>query len=208
MNKSLAVVPITVLSAVLLGGCTTASTVATVANVALELSGLKKPEVPESQKPARKVPVSVAAGSNLNADSRGKPLSVVARIYKLKDSTSFYQAPYDAFVTPGRDKVVLGDDLIESREITLLPGQQYDWTESVPRTASGLGIVVLFHSPASQRWRFVFAPAESEKSGVLIGAHACALTVSRGAIVPVQSGGGAVSNSPPNQLAPVRCEQG
>ena len=189
-----------------LAGCGTAGTVATVANLALEMSGVKKPELPESQKPPRKVPVSMAAGRNLNADGRGRPLAVVARIYKLKDSTSFHQAPFEAFVTPGRDRAVLGDDLIESREITLLPGQQYDWTESVPRTANALGVVVLFHSPAAQRWRFAFDPVESEKTGVLMGVHACALTVTRGAIVPVQNAGSSAPASAPNLLAPVQCK--
>lgn len=196
------------LTAALLGGCGTAGTVATVANIALEMTGVKKPELPESQKPPRKVPVSLAAGTNLNADSRGKAVAVVARIYKLKDSTSFYQAPFDAFVTPGRDKAVLGDDLIESREITLIPGQRYDWTEAMPRSANALGVVVLFHSPGAQRWRFAFDPVESEKTGVLMGAHACALTVTRGAIVPVQNAGSNAPAPSPHLLAPIQCKVG
>lgn len=196
------------LAAAMLAGCGTASTVATVANIALEMSGVKKPELPESQKPPRKVPVSLAAGTNLNADGRGRPLAVVARVYKLKDSTSFYQAPFDAFVTPGRDKAVLGDDLIESREITLLPGQQYDWTETVPRTANAVGVVVLFHSPGAQRWRFAFDPIESEKTGVLMGVHACALTVTRGAIVPAQNAGSTGPAPAANLLSPIQCKAG
>jgi type VI secretion system protein VasD len=200
-----------VLPCALLAGCTaigTASTVLKVANVALEASGLKQPELPESQKPPRKVVVSLAAGKNLNADAQGKPLAVVARIYKLRDSTSFYQAPFDAFVTPGRDKALLGDDLIETREITLLPNQQYDWTETVPRHAGALAVVVLFHSPGTGRWRFAFDPVESEKSGVLIGAHACALTVTRGAIAPVQNASSSTPATPPNLLTPVPCRVG
>lgn len=193
------------IAAALLTGCGTAGTISTVANIALELSGVKKPELPESQKPPRKIPVSIAAGKNLNADSKGKPLAVVLRIYKLKDSSSFYQAPFDAFLTPGRDKAVLGDDLVESREITLLPDQQFDWTEVVPRQAGALGIVALFHSPGAQRWRFAFDPVESEKTGILMGAHACALTVTRGAIVPMQNAGSMNPAPPPNLLSSVHC---
>jgi len=194
------------LLAALVAGCgSPAATVGAVAKIALQASGLTAPELPESQKPPRKVPMSIAAGKNLNADARGQPLAAVVRIYKLKDSTAFYQAPFDAFVTAGRDKAVLGDDLVESREITLIPDQQFNWTETVPRAAGTVGVVVLFHSPGSQRWRFAFDAVEAEKSGLVMGAHACALTVTRGAVLPMQSGH--ASGPPPayNHLAQVSC---
>ena len=190
-----------------LSGCgSPAATLGAVAKVALEASGLTKPELPESQKPPRKVAMSIAAGKNLNADVRGQPLAAVVRIYKLKDTTNFYQAPFDAFVAAGRDKTVLGEDLVESREITLIPGRDFNWTEAVPRTASAIGVVVLFHSPSSQRWRFAFDAVETEKSGIVMGAHACALTVTRGTPLPA---GGAVAGGPPpalNQLVQVNCK--
>lgn len=190
----------------LVAGCgSPAATLGTVAKIALNASGLTAPELPESQKPPRKVPMSIDAGKNLNADGRGQPLAVVVRIYKLKDTTAFYQAPFDAFVTTGRDKEVLGDALVESREITLIPGQPFNWTETVPRAAGALGIVALFHSPGPQRWRVAFDAVAAEKSGVVMGAHACALTVTKGAVLPLQSGN--ASGPPPNynQLVQVNC---
>nr|WP_218508423.1 type VI secretion system lipoprotein TssJ [Variovorax sp. dw_308] len=197
----------TLLCAAALAGCASpVATLGTVAKVALEVSGLSKPELPELQKPPRKVPVSIAAGKNLNADDRGRPLAAVMRIYKLKDTTAFYQAPFDAFVTTGRDKAVLGDDLIESRDITLIPDQQLNLSETLPRTVNAMGIVVLFHSPGGQRWRVAFDAAEAEKTGVVIGAHACALTVTQGAVIDVQGHG---QSEPPrtyNRLAQVNCK--
>jgi len=194
------------LCAVMLAGCASpVSTLATVAKVALEVSGVTKPELPELQKPPRKVPVSIAAGKNLNADDRGRPLAAVMRIYKLKDATAFYQAPFDAFVTAGRDKALLGDDLIESREITLIPDQQFNLKEILPRTVNAMGIVVLFHSPGGQRWRVAFDAAEAEKTGVVIGAHACALTVTQGTVIDIQGQG---KSEPPrtyDRLAQVNC---
>ncbi|MDR2853134.1 MAG: type VI secretion system lipoprotein TssJ [Burkholderiaceae bacterium] len=196
------------LACVGLSGCAATGplgTAAKVANAALELSGLKQPELPESQKPPRQIAVSIAAGKNLNADSKGKPIAVLMRIYKLKEATGFYQAAFDTFVTQGRDKQELGDTLIESREITLIPDKEYSWTETVPRPAGALGFVVLFHSPSPQRWRFAFDAAKSEPSGILIGVHACALTVTRGTIVPAQNTGGTAETAPPNLLTPVVC---
>ncbi|WP_159274861.1 type VI secretion system lipoprotein TssJ [Variovorax boronicumulans] len=191
------------LAALMLGGCS--SPALTIANIALEASGLKKPELPESQKPPRKVTMSIAAGKNLNADGRNRPLSVVMRIYKLKETTGFYQSSFDAFVTPGRDKTQLGDDLVETREITLIPDQQYTWTEMVPRTANAVAVVVLFHSPDAQRWRFAFNAADAEKTGIVMGAHACALTVTTGAVVGQQNAQGAAPTGALNLLGPVTC---
>ena len=202
MNKS-GMLAASLCAATLLSGCGTA---ANVADAALELSGDRKPELPESQKPPRKVAMPIAAAKNPNTDSRGRPLSMVVRIYKLKDSTTFYQAPFDAFVTPGGDKTVLGDDLLESREITLLPGQRYDWTESVARQAGAVGVVALFNAPNARRWRFAFDPVESEKTGILIGAHACARTVTRGALIAPQDAGGSADGDAANLLAAVPCK--
>ncbi|MET0542199.1 MAG: type VI secretion system lipoprotein TssJ, partial [Variovorax sp.] len=124
----------------------------------------------------------------------------------LKDATAFYQAPFDAFVTAGRDKAALGDDLIESRDITLIPDQQLNLNETLPRTVSAMGIVVLFHSPGGQRWRVAFDAEGAEKTGVVIGAHACALTVTQGAVLDIQGHG---QSEPPrnyNRLAQVNCK--
>lgn len=190
----------------LVAGCgSPAATLGAVAKIALSASGLTAPELPDSQKPPLKVPMAIATGKNLNADARGRPLAAVVKIYKLKDTTAFYQAPFNAFVTPGSDKAALGDDLVDTREITLIPDQQLNWTESVPRTANAIGVVVLFHSPGAQRWRFAFDAAVAEKSGIVMGAHACALTITRGAVLPLQGSGSASPAPAYNQLVQVNC---
>jgi type VI secretion system protein VasD len=38
----------------------------------------------------------------------------------------------------------------------------------------------LYRQPADQRWRYVFNAEAAEKSGLSLGAHACALTVQVG----------------------------
>lgn len=83
------------------------SAVGKVADFALEATGLKKPEVPEIpdlQKPPRNVALKLHAGENLNAGTADKSLSLVARIYKLKQTEAFYAAPYDAFLSPEKEK--------------------------------------------------------------------------------------------------------
>jgi len=175
---------------VTLSGCGTLdsdSTLGKAANYAMEKVGLKAPEIPELpekpdiQMPSRKVTLKLHAGSNLNAGSTGKPLSLVTRVYKLKQTGAFNSAPYAAFLSPEAEKQALGADLIEVRELSLVPEQKYEVVEKLPPEANYLGIVTLFRSPAPQRWRAAFAVKEAQSDGIIVGLHACSLTLGKGA---------------------------
>lgn len=170
----------------LLAGCAGGG-VGALAGAALEATGLRKaPELPDAQKPPRNVAIRIHAADKLNTDGRGQPLALVARIYKLRQSAAFERMPYDAFLKPEAEKQALGADLLEVKEITLVPGQRYEVTEKVTREAGYLGVVALFHAPAGQRWRLAFAAADAEQQGVTVGAHACALSVGGGAKATVR----------------------
>jgi type VI secretion system protein VasD len=150
--------------------------------------GLKAPDVPnvpdlpDVQMPPRKISLKLHAGTNLNAGATGKPLSLVTRIYKLKQTAAFYSVPYAAFLSPETEKKALGADLIEVREVSLVPDQKYEVIEKVGREASYIGIVTLYLAPAPQRWRAAFAVKEAETAGILVGLHACSMTVGKGAV--------------------------
>jgi type VI secretion system protein VasD len=184
------------LTVLLLTGC--ATTASEMADAALEKIGLKKPELPELQKPPRKIKLRMYAAENLNAGNRGKPLSLIVKVYKLKATSSFAQASYDSFLTNAKEKEVLGADVIEGRELTLIPGQSYEFDETVSREGVALAVVALFLSPSGERWKYAFNPADSEQSGITIGLHACAISVVAGSLVV----GGA---SDPKLIASARC---
>lgn len=159
----------------------------------LEKTGLKKPEIKTPEVPQaealrlpRTVALRVHAGAELNHDTQRQPLSLVVRLYKLKSASAFQQAPYETFVDSAREKQALGDDLVESRELMLVPGQKLEVKEKVPREAAFLGVVALFHSPAPQRWKLVFDAQAAEKTGLVLGAHGCSLTVPHGTPVGAQ----------------------
>jgi type VI secretion system protein VasD len=163
----------------LLAGCAGGGSLA---GSALEAAGMRKaPELPDAQKPPRSVAIRLHAADKLNVDARGQPLALVARIYKLRQSAAFEQAPYAAFLSPHAEKEALGADLIEVKEVTLVPGQRYEVLEKVSREAGYVGVVALFRAPAAQRWRLAFAAAEAEQAGLTVGLHACALSVGAGA---------------------------
>ncbi|SOZ38220.1 type VI secretion system lipoprotein TssJ [Cupriavidus neocaledonicus] len=186
-----------------LTGCAVGGTLlAGAASGALEAVGLKPSNLPESQKPPREVPLKLYAGNNLNAAADNRPAAIVVRLYKLKDPTSFLQAPFDTFIDPQREQKTLGADLVQVREMTLIPGQRYEIVEKITREAGTFGVVALFRSPAPQRWKFAFDSARSEKSGVTIGLHACAMTLTVGdAITPA----GAAASSNLNLVSAAGC---
>jgi len=149
---------------------------------ALETIGLRKaPPVPESQQPPRNVVVHLDAAPRLNVDARGQPLALLVRIYKLRQRGAFEQAPYATFLSPQAERDVLGADLVETREVTLVPGQRLDVSDRLARDTPWLGVVALFHAPAAQGWRMTFAAADAEQAAVTIGLHACSLTAGTGA---------------------------
>jgi type VI secretion system protein VasD len=53
-----------------------------------------------------------------------------------------------------------------------------------------------------QRWKFAFDPAKSEKSGIMVGLHNCAMTVTNGTVIPPEQG---LPAQPLNMLSSVSC---
>lgn len=157
----------------------------------METLGLRAPQPPVppetvqlAQEQLKSLPRSVTlrvhAGETLNTDSEGRPLSLLVRIYTLKNGSAFLSAAYDSFMQAAKEKEALGDDLISVREVLLVPGQKFETQERVPREAGYIGVVALFRAPAVQRWRFAFAADGAVQSGLVLGAHACALSVGIG----------------------------
>ena len=130
---------------------------------------------------SRKITLRLHAGDVLNTDASGRSLSVVARIYKLRDKTAFESAPYSDFqeLKPAKAPEFAAD-IVEAKEVVLTPGKQYDVIETVGADAPYFAVVALFRAPADQRWRFVFDTKAAATSGVTMGVHACALSVSAG----------------------------
>lgn len=160
--------------------------------------GLRKPPpIPEAQLPPRKVALHLHAAPRLNVDRRGQALALLVRVYKLRDRAAFDSAPYAAFLSAQTEREALGADLVDVKEVTLVPGQRLDLDEQLARDAGWLGVVALFHAPAERRWRVAFAAADAEQGGVTLGLHACALSVGSGAVP---------SDGPLKPLSLVRCQ--
>lgn len=171
---------------------------------ALQAVGLQdKPEETEGEQAptakARSVPLKLQAGANLNAGNGNRPLALVVKLYRLREVHRFEQTPFDAFLDAERERAALGEDLLDTREVLLNPGQSYEVVENLPAGTAYVGVVALFRSPAASRWRFAFDAQETDRiAGIALGLHACAMTVSSGALVTRLG-------SEPHSLSSVNC---
>lgn len=146
----------------------------------------------------RKVDISFSAGANLNAGGDRQGLSLVARIYTLRNTVAFSQAPYETFTNPAREAEAFGDDVVLSRDVVLTPGQQILAPQDIGAEVNAVAIVALFRNPAANRWRVVFNLKEAARDGIVVGANACALTVTSGI-------SGNDADGRPWPLLPARC---
>ena len=150
---------------------------------ALEFIGLKKeapPELPDAAKPEWRVTWQLRASPSLNITPSGQSLATVVRLYKLRSPNAFLQTPYDVFGDVQREKQAFGEDLVEVKELRVLPGQAEQVKTKVAREAAYVGIVALFREPAAQRWRYAFDTAAASGNVLTLGLHACAMSVQTG----------------------------
>ncbi len=141
-------------------------------NAALETAGLKTPSSPTA---LRSQPITITTAADANTTDEGEPLSVVVRIYQLRSNSAFDNLGYAQVGNPDAEKALFGDALASAREITLLPGRTYQIDEQVTGDVTHIGIAALLRKPASQRWRLAVERRGKERSGLVIGVHACGL---------------------------------
>lgn len=174
------------LLAALVSGCSTTSGVqlaGAAIGAVLEATGVIKKDSGDPSKKVMDLSLRVFAGEQLNTASNGKSLSLVMKVYILRSPERLKMLTYPEISTPESEKEALGDSLISVREITVIPGKSYDLQLKVPGDATTIGIVGMFRAPFSYRWKLAFDATNSFDTGIIVGAHACALTASRGALV-------------------------
>ncbi len=102
------------------------------------------------KEPAR-VNMVLAAAPNVNPDTSGQGLSVVVRIYQLKDKGRLEAADYNAIWKT--DKETLSDDFLDRQERVIQPGTQEMIEIRANPMAAYLGVVALFRNPTGDTWR-------------------------------------------------------
>jgi type VI secretion system protein VasD len=91
--------------------------------------------------------------TTLNRDTNGKSLSVVIRIYQLKDSKEFSKLTFDVLSDGRPESELLGPALLEKTDAVVLPGGNYTSTEKLLDDTKFIGIVGFFRRPDQRYWR-------------------------------------------------------
>jgi type VI secretion system protein VasD len=103
------------------------------------------------------VRVMLLPTNRLNPDESGAPLSVIVRVYQLKNRDRFERADFRALWK--NDEKTLEGDVVERKEVTIYPETQTSVELQVDRKkgVQFLGIMALFRKPEGELWRQVTA---------------------------------------------------
>ncbi len=97
------------------------------------------------------VNIVMTGAPNVNPDPSGQALSVVVRVYQLKDKGRLEAADYNAIWRS--DKETLSDDFLDRQERVVQPGTQEMLEIKTNPMAAYLGVVALFRNPSGDTWR-------------------------------------------------------
>lgn len=113
----------------------------------------------------------------LNRDDKGKSLSVVVRIYQLRDASEFSRLTYDLLAQGRPEAQLLGPALIDKTDVVVVPGSAYVSPGQLHNETRYVGVVGFFRNPDPFYWRQL-VPAEAVRSkGLIIRASDCFLTL-------------------------------
>ena len=131
----------------------------------------------------------------LNRDVRGKSLSVVVRLYQLKDSAEFSKLTFDTVAEGRPDADLLGPSLLAKTDTIVVPGGTYTSTETIQEGARYIGLIALFRQPDAQYWRFLVDADDVRSNGLKFKVQDCYITLNGTKPVPIP---GQPANYKPN----------
>lgn len=134
-------------------------------------------------------------GNQLNPDESGKPLSVVLRVYQLTALERF--ASTDADSLWDDPQKALGNTLIDSEEITLLPGMGQNNRWPLNKAAGYVGVAAFFRSEEKSHWKVAFDANSLRKDGIWFSSDGLRVLADNNQIVAVR--GADVLNKPPTE---------
>lgn len=89
----------------------------------------------------------------LNPDDQGRALSVVIRIYQLKNKQNLENA--DFYRLWSNEAEVLEGDILDKEELTLYPDSENMFKITRKPEANYIGIVAFFRKPVGNSWRAI-----------------------------------------------------
>jgi type VI secretion system protein VasD len=101
--------------------------------------------------------LDITARDAINNNASGAPLSTVVRIYQLKDRKVFDDTDYPSLFT--EDSQVIKADLLEQKDIRVLPGAAVTIDVPMNEKAQFVAVAGMFLSPdiTNNTWRIVLS---------------------------------------------------
>lgn len=102
-----------------------------------------------------KLQLTLESNEHLNPDVNGRASPLVLRLYELKHRVAFENADFFNLYERGKD--VLDQDLVNSEELELRPGQTLDLKLTVGGTSRYVGVMAAYRQITETQWRYVIA---------------------------------------------------
>lgn len=119
--------------------------------VSLLLTACAAKPPPKEEPPPAKLRVVVAATDDVNSGAGAQALPIVVRLYELKGQGAFTGA--DFFSLYDRESATLGDDLVNSEEMMLTPGQHRMVVRELGPDTRYIGAIGAYRDVDGARWR-------------------------------------------------------
>lgn len=103
--------------------------------------------------PPRKLAVKAEAMPQLNLDPQGESMSVVVRVYQLKDKGDFQKLTLDLIGSGRPDSELFPQDFLTQKELILVPGAIASEVLDLHADAKFVGLVGHFRKPDMHAWR-------------------------------------------------------
>lgn len=113
----------------------------------------------------------------INRDAAGKPLSVVVRLYQLKQPNDFNQLTFDLAASGRSDAELLGTSMVQKNEVVLIPGGQFIDKELLAPDTKYVGVIAFFRRPDNNFWRYLIDAEEVKKKGLTLLIKDCYLSL-------------------------------
>ena len=99
------------------------------------------------------IEITLQASSQLNQDEQGASLPTMVLIYQLKSAAKIADAGFENIYR--RAKESLSEDLLQSDEVEVTPGQVQTKTLARDKAATALAVIAVVRRPAGPGWRSI-----------------------------------------------------
>lgn len=117
----------------------------------------------------KQLKLDIISRHGLNQNEHGQPFSTVIRIYQLKNNKNFEALAYRDLLH--QDKALLADDLLDSKQITLRPGEAVNINDKFQPETEYIGIVAFFNhiNKDNPTWKLLISKkALSNKKAIAV----------------------------------------